>query len=208
MIEKLEKAELRIGLCEDAQLGALLDPALPNLLGFLAHADGVVRAKVMAILSHLNMRIRGNLSMKLPLAALSKQFRAASTDPFVSNFCVVYLEMGLARASASERAALVPALLAGVARRSAAQQETLLGLLLGALPYLALPERAAQIGETLPFLAEGADRLLILEWALDLLQYLPPMAESSAPPGLSPAAAKRVCGKLAPAEVSSSRVVV
>jgi hypothetical protein len=40
----------------------------------------------------------------------------------VSNFALVYIEMGLPRVSAAERAALVPALLVGVGQRPAAQQ--------------------------------------------------------------------------------------
>ena len=46
LLEKLEKAELRIGLCEDSKLAKLLDPALPNIIGFLATDDAAVRAKV------------------------------------------------------------------------------------------------------------------------------------------------------------------
>ena len=80
----------------------------------------------------------------------------------------------------------------------------------------------------LPFLVAAADRKIILEWLLDLLLYLPPLASApltcpnrpnrvhasahhgASPPsrspqvppaGLSRAAAKRVCGKLADHEV-------
>lgn len=203
LLSKLEKAELRFGLCDDGKLSALLDPALPNILGFLANGDAAVRAKVMSILSHLNKRIRGDPAVRLPLGTLSRQFCSPATNGFVSNFALVYLEMGLARAPAADRASLVPALLAGVAQRSAAQQETLLQLLLSALPDLPIPEHASDLAATLPFLVAPADRALILEWLLDLLQYLPPLAEATAaaPPGLSPAAAKRVCGKLDPSEV-------
>ena len=159
--------------------------------------------QVMAILSHLNKRIRGDAAVQLPMAALSKQFCSPAIDGFVSNFALVYLEMGLGRVPAADRARLVPPLLVGVAKRGAVQQETLFQLLLTALPELPLPQYTADLGTTLPFLVDAADRALVLEWMLDLLQYLPPLAEaaSAAPPGLSVAAAKRVCGKLDPAEV-------
>jgi len=55
----------------------------------------------------------------------------------------------------------------------------------------------------LPFLVDAADRKIVLEWLLDLLLYLPPLASAphEPPAGLSRAAAKRVCGKLADHEV-------
>ena len=210
LLEKLEAAELRIGLCEDTKLAKLLEIALPNILGFLSSAEPAVRNKVMAILGHINKRVKGDASVLLPLGGLAKLF--LSTDhPMVSNFALVYVEMAFARVPAAERAALLPKLLVGMAARQVAQQDTLLQLLLLALPTLALPKVAAELKgpeASLPFLEAAADRSLALRHLLDVLLYLPPCtrgqaegAPPPAPPGLSHAAAKRVCGKLGPEEV-------
>ena len=216
LIAKLDAAELRIGLCEDANLAKLLDPALPNLLNFLTSTPPV-RAKLMAILSHLNKRVKGNAEIALPLRGLAELYLKPAAAPVVANFALVYLEMGFGRASADERRALLPRLLVGLAARPAAHQEQLLALLLGALPTLPLPRTAKDItaeppsARLHPFLAAPADRALVLGWLLDVLLYLPLRtappspggggANAATPPGLSVAAAKRVCGKLAADEV-------
>ena len=206
MLSKLDAAELRIGMTDDAKLSKLLDPALINILGFLATPSATVRAKVMAILSHLNKRIRADASISLPLDKLAALFSNAATAPFVANFGLVYLEMGLPRASEATRASLVPKMLVDLAARPAAQQDMLLELLMGSLHALPLPRtKAALVGAdaTLPFLTGEADRAAVLRWLCDLLLYLPPLA--SAPhtpaPGLSRVAAKRVCCKMSDAEV-------
>ena len=210
LLEKLEAAELRIGLCEDTKLAKLLEVALPNILGFLSSAEPAVRNKVMAILGHINKRVKGDASILLPLGGLAKLF--LTTDhPMVSNFALVYVEMAFSRVPAAERSALLPKLLVGIAGRPVAQQDTLLQLLLLALPTLPLPKLAAELKgpeASLPFLEAAADRALALRHLLDVLLYLPPCtrgqaegAPPPAPPGLSHAAAKRVCGKLGPEEV-------
>lgn len=200
---KLEAAELRIGLADDEKLGKLLDVALPNILGFLAVSSAAVKTKTMAILSHVNKRVKSNVAIKLPLAALAKLFTAPATAPLVANFALIYVELGLPRVAAAERSALIPNLIVGISTRPAAQQDTLLGLLLSALPSLTLPKTKTDVASTLPFLSAAADRAIVLRWALDLLLYMPPMASSPhvPAPGLSRAAAKRVCGKLNDAEV-------
>merc|ERR1719424_1884409 len=123
----------------------------------------------------------------------------------VQNFALVYVEMGLPRVAAAERATFLPSLLIGIGQRSGTQQDTLLGLLMAAMPALPLPKSRADLGTpddlagaTLPFLCNATDRSLILAWLLDLLLFLPPLAATphAVAPGLSRAAAKRVCGKL------------
>jgi len=138
LLEKLDAAELRIGLCEDTKLAKLLEPALPNILGFLSSPEPTVKSKVMAILGHINKRVKGDPSIALPLSGLSKLF-LSTTNAMVANFALVYVEMAFGRAPATERAALLPQLLVGAAARPTAQQDTLLQLLLLALPTLPLP---------------------------------------------------------------------
>ena len=115
LLQKLDAAELRIGMCDDDKLAKLLEPALPNILGFLAQDSTAVRSKVMAILGHVNKRVKGNASIALPLAGLSKLF-LTTKNAMISNFALVYVEMAFARTPAADRAAVLPSLLVGIAR--------------------------------------------------------------------------------------------
>eukprot|EP00966_Prymnesium_polylepis_P312708 7226053-Prymnesium_polylepis.1 len=72
LLTKLEAAELKFGMADEKALEKLLDPALPNILGFLSSPHAAVKNKVMAILSHLNKRVKGDASIKLPLPGLCK----------------------------------------------------------------------------------------------------------------------------------------
>ena len=102
-------------MCDDAKLAKLLDVALPNILGFLGVSSTAVKTKTMEILSHLNKRVKTNASIPLPLGALVKLFASSSTAPLVANFALVYIEMGLPRVGAADRADLIPTLLAASA---------------------------------------------------------------------------------------------
>ena len=206
VMSKLDAAELRIGMADDVKLAKMLDPALVNIMGFLASPSAAVKAKAMGILSHINKRLKADEKLPLPLAGLIKVLTNEATPSIVQNFALVYIDMGLPRVTAAERASMVPSLLVGIAKRPAAQQDTLLGVLLAALPVLPLPKLKDDLGgdaPTLPFLVAADDRALVLAWLLDLLLFMPPLAATPhvVAPGLSRAAAKRVCGKLADAEV-------
>ena len=206
VMSKLDAAELRIGMADDVKLAKMLDPALVNIMGFLASPSAAVKAKAMGILSHINKRLKADEKLPLPLAGLVKVLTNEATPSIVQNFALVYIDMGLPRVTAAERASMVPSLLVGIAKRPAAQQDTLLGVLLAALPVLPLPKLKDDLGgdaPTLPFLVAADDRALVLAWLLDLLLFMPPLAATPhvVAPGLSRAAAKRVCGKLADAEV-------
>ena len=78
LIAKLDAAELRIGLCEDANLAKLLDPALPNLLNFLTSTPPV-RAKLMAILSVVFAPLFLFVFQYMPVTHLSKCVRDGAT---------------------------------------------------------------------------------------------------------------------------------
>ncbi len=115
----------------------------------------------MSILSHINKRVKADGSLRLPLAPLSTLFRNSATPPVVANFALVYLEMGLPRADASERASLVAGLLVGVGSRPPPQQDTLLGMLLPCLKGLPLPQSRAAMDEPGGATALGTPRALL-----------------------------------------------
>ena len=106
----------------------------------------------------------------------------------------------LGAAAAPPDAVAQPDAVAGTAGDGAGGSGVGGGAVCGAAMSAAPAEDAEPL---LPFLVEPSDRALILTWLLDLLLYLPPLAADphAPPPGLSRAAAKRVCGKLADHEV-------
>ena len=74
LLQKLDAAELRIGMAEDNKLAKLLDPAMCTILNFLASPSAAVKQKAMASLAHLNKRLKADPSITLPLAGLIKLF--------------------------------------------------------------------------------------------------------------------------------------
>ena len=63
--------------------------------------------QVLEILSHVNKRVRGHASIKMPLGALLALYAEPSSAPLVRNFALVYLEMAYERASEEARLAVV-----------------------------------------------------------------------------------------------------
>lgn len=59
--------------------------------------------QVLEILTHVNKRVKGNASIKLPLSDLLDAALAAASPPLVRNFAVVYSEMAFERADAAAR---------------------------------------------------------------------------------------------------------
>ena len=66
-----------------------------------------VRCQVLEILSHVNKRVRGHASIKMPLDVLLALYAEPSSAPLVRNFALVYLEMAYARATEEARLAVV-----------------------------------------------------------------------------------------------------
>ena len=62
---------------------------------------------MLEILSHVNKRVRGHASIKMPLDALLALYAEPSSAPLVRNFALVYLEIAFERASEEARLAVV-----------------------------------------------------------------------------------------------------
>ena len=62
---------------------------------------------MLEILSHVNKRVRGHASIKMPLDALLALYAEPSSAPLVRNFALVYLEMVYERATEEARLAVV-----------------------------------------------------------------------------------------------------
>jgi hypothetical protein len=54
----LERTRLRLAGVADQQLEAVLDRVLPNLLPLLERAEADVRESCLAVLAHINQRLR------------------------------------------------------------------------------------------------------------------------------------------------------
>ena len=83
VMSKLDAAELRIGMADDVKLAKMLDPALVNIMGFLASPSAAVKAKAMGILSHINKRLKADEKLPLPLAGLIKVMTNEATPSIV-----------------------------------------------------------------------------------------------------------------------------
>ena len=104
----------RLGSVNDERLKNIAPKLLPSILPHLSTSDPAVRAKAVAVLSHLSKRVRPNREIPLPalpLLALAVDGRP-SVSPFTRNFAAAFLEMAAGRLpSAAARGELGASLL-------------------------------------------------------------------------------------------------
>ncbi len=55
--------------------------------------------QVMEILTHINKRVKDQVSIKLPLIDLLKLYQSPDAVPMVRNFAIVYIEMAFERST-------------------------------------------------------------------------------------------------------------
>ncbi|KNC98802.1 uncharacterized protein SPPG_05780 [Spizellomyces punctatus DAOM BR117] len=198
-IELLETVELRFALADtnerfEKSLGHFLVPVLAKL----DSPHEAVRAKVMGICSHVSKRLKADLALKLPLAALLDLFGVETTSQLVRNFILIYLEMGFHRIGLEEQIKLLPGLLRGLADRLPAQQTILFQI---ALPVLAdlNPDRLSLPhginDDPFHWRERPADLKFLLDKFLDLALYTIPAAgnkpgESNNEPFIPPSLSK------------------
>ncbi len=63
--------------------------------------------QVMEVLSHVNKRVKGQTSIKLPLTELVAMATDAASQPMVRSFSLVYAEMAFDRAAPADKLAVV-----------------------------------------------------------------------------------------------------
>ncbi|KAI9693956.1 MAG: proteasome component M29 [Bathelium mastoideum] len=140
------KVEFRFALADtDAKLQDLLHTYLAPLLLKLASEHRSVRDKVILVCQDINIRVQLP-TVKLPVAALLKQFKEHSHKPLIRQFDLRYIQQGLARLSKSEQADLLPELLRGIAKdslSSPAHGSHAFNLLLRVMSQYTLPPRAS-----------------------------------------------------------------
>ncbi|OCL06260.1 major component of the proteasome [Glonium stellatum] len=141
------KVEMRIALTDtDAKLEAILKTYLVPLLLKLASENVSVRNKVISICQHINTRIKPQ-EIKLPVAALLKQFKENPTVPLIRHFDILYIQQGISRLPISERLELLPILTRGIeldSSNSPSHGAQLFHLLLRLLGHFKLPPRGSK----------------------------------------------------------------
>ncbi|KAK5170812.1 hypothetical protein LTR04_003240 [Oleoguttula sp. CCFEE 6159] len=146
------KVELRIALADsDVKLETTLNTYLAPLLLKLASEHLSVRNKVISICQHINNRIKPQ-SIKLPVAALLKQFKEHPSTPLIRHFDLLYVQQGIGRLPIPERLELLPALIRGLesdTANSALHGSQLFHLLLRLLALFKLPARGSKEDEEL-----------------------------------------------------------
>ncbi|KAF7732558.1 hypothetical protein EC973_003305 [Apophysomyces ossiformis] len=183
-LELLENVELKLAMCtSDAQLERTVGVFLPPVLLKLSSNNELARKKVMDILSHINKRVKPNLSIKLPFNNLLSQFTDAGVSGFVKNFTLIYLEMCVARMTPEEIANHVPSFLRGIAGRPAPQRLTLLQMTIPVLAKLKLSDdQEIAKRDVFGFNDSPQDVSIILNFFLDVLLYQPSARQAAQHP--------------------------
>ncbi|KAF2178559.1 ARM repeat-containing protein [Zopfia rhizophila CBS 207.26] len=141
------KVEMRIALADtDNKLEHLLKVYLAPLLLKLGSESVAVRNKVISICQHINTRIRPQ-EIKLPVAALLKQFKDNANVPLIRHFDILYVQQGIPRLPVGERLDLLPVLIHGISTdysKSGQHASQLFHLLLRLLGHFKLPLRGSK----------------------------------------------------------------
>ncbi|CAO2648871.1 Nn.00g098200.m01.CDS01 [Neocucurbitaria sp. VM-36] len=190
------KVEMRIALASsEKKLEDLLKTYLAPLLLKLGSEHVSVRNKVISICQHINTRIKSQ-DIKLPVAALLKQYKENADVALIRHFDILYIQQGISRLSVSERLELLPILLQGIAKdyeKSIQHASQLFHLILRLLVHFKLPLRGSKDDDELrstlsltdedaAFLSKWFGKLLLLNI---VRQSHPEAGTSISCPGLS-----------------------
>ncbi|KAK3670099.1 proteasome component M29 [Recurvomyces mirabilis] len=179
------KVEMRIALADtDNKLEAILKTYLPPILLKLASEHVTVRNKVISVCQHITTRTKPS-SVQLPVAALVKQFQEQESS-FVRHFDLLYIQQGVGRLSSSEKAQVLPVVLAGISK-SGSHGPQIFNLLLRLLESFTLPPRGSKEDSELrqQLGVSDADAGYVATWIGKFILFTPQKGTSSNCPGLS-----------------------
>ncbi|EDU41831.1 major component of the proteasome [Pyrenophora tritici-repentis] len=141
------KVEMRIALASsEKKLEELLNIYLTPLLLKLGSDSVAVRNKVISICQHINTRITSQ-DIKLPVAALLKQYKENADISLIRHFDILYIQQGISRLTVAERLDLLPVLLKGISNdyeKSQQHASQLFHLILRLLVLFKLPLRGSK----------------------------------------------------------------
>lgn len=107
----ISQLELRIASAStDDKLESILLKFLPALLLKLASPTPQNRNLAIKVCQYVNQRLKINVNIKLPVAALVKAFREQD-NAFVRRFCLVFIEQGLPRLEVEQGIETLPGVL-------------------------------------------------------------------------------------------------
>ncbi|KAF2645479.1 major component of the proteasome [Massarina eburnea CBS 473.64] len=163
------KVEMRIALADsDKKLEDLLRLYLTPLLLKLSSDSRPVRDKVISICQHVNTRLKPQ-EIKLPVAALLKQFKENADVPLIRHFDILYIQQGISRLAVADRLELLPILIQGISSdyaKSAQHASQLFHLILRLLSHFKLPPRGSKEDDELRSTLgiEDSDSLFLSNW--------------------------------------------
>ncbi|KAK0887798.1 proteasome component M29 [Friedmanniomyces endolithicus] len=179
------KVELRIALADSApKLEAILKTYLAPLLLKLSSEHVDVRNKLISICQHISTRIKPQ-SIQLPVAALIKQFKDQES-PLVRHFDLLYIQQGVDRLSARDKAELLPVLVGGISK-SGSQGSQIFNLLLRLLESFTLPPRGSKedLGMRQQFEVTDHDASYLASWLGKFILFVPQKGTATTCPGLN-----------------------
>ncbi|KAK5110807.1 hypothetical protein LTR62_005518 [Meristemomyces frigidus] len=179
------KVEMKIALTDsDTKLESVLKTYLPPLLLKLASEHVSVRNKVISICQHITTRTQPD-SIQLPVAALVKQFQEQESA-FVRHFDLLYIQQGVGRLSAIEKAQVLPVVLAGISK-SGKHGSQIFNLLLRLLEAFTLPPRGSKddLGLREHLGVSDADAAYVATWIGKFILFTPQKGASTVCPGLT-----------------------
>lgn len=179
------KVEMRIALADsDPKLETILKTYLAPLLLKLTSEHVSVRNKVISVCQHISTRTKPQ-SIQLPVAALVKQFKEQESS-LVRHFDLLYIQQGVDRLPAKEKAELLPVVVARVSK-SGSHGPQVFNLLLRLLESFSLPLRGSkedvEMRNALGVSEADTDYLAL--WLGKFILFTPQKGTGSTCPGLS-----------------------
>ena len=179
------KVEMFIALADtDEKLSNTLAKYLAPLLLKLASEYQSVRNKVISVCQHVNTRVKPE-SISLPVIALVKQFQEQNSS-LIRHFDLLYIQQGVGRLSARDRAELLPVVCKGIAE-SGSHGAQIFGLLLRLLEAFVIPPRGSKddLEMRTKMDISDADAKYLGEWFGKLLLFTPQKGTTPSCPGLT-----------------------
>ncbi|KAJ3021840.1 hypothetical protein HKX48_007616 [Thoreauomyces humboldtii] len=199
----LDNVEMRFAVSDtnerfEKAVGTFLSPVLLKL----DSPHKPVQAKVMAICSHVSKRVKANQNIKLPMSSLIDLFSQPTSSGLLQSFSLIYIDLGFARSSATERIEMLPRLVHGISNRPLTQQITIFQMFIQVLGTQGNSSATFAKG-VYDWDAYPKDLTFLLRRFLDVILYCPAPAgkavtalsagrseptepvESFVPPGLS-----------------------